>query len=121
QFVERLLVDLAEPVAAGLVERCGTHLVEQLFDHGPDAHDLRGFLDIVRHGILLLRRLVLSGVGRGATWGTVRTDDRDTLRLAAFRGAACSVPRFAHGPTIASPPAVCCSQRICYTPAMTVN
>ena len=44
--IERL-VDLLEPVAAGVVERCRAHLLEELLDHGADAHDLGGLLDHV--------------------------------------------------------------------------
>ena len=49
-------VDLAQPVAAGVVERCGPHLLEQLLDHGADAHHLRRLLDEVgqRLGVAVL-------------------------------------------------------------------
>ncbi len=40
-------VDLAQPVAAGVVQRSGPHLLEQLLDHRADPHHLRGLLDEV--------------------------------------------------------------------------
>ncbi len=46
-------VDLAQPVAAGVVERCGAHFLEQLFDHGADPHHLGGLLDQVGQGALV--------------------------------------------------------------------
>ena len=39
------LVDVPEPLAAGLVERGRAHLVEQLLDHRADPHHLRRLLD----------------------------------------------------------------------------
>ena len=62
------LVDLAQPVAAGVVERCGAHLLEQLLDHRADPHHLRGLLDQVCQ-----RPVVVAGVA-------VRTaDDLDVV------------------------------------------
>jgi hypothetical protein len=46
-------VDLAQPVAAGFVERCRAHFLEQLLDHGADAHHLGGLLDQVGQGALI--------------------------------------------------------------------
>ena len=45
QLTDAGLVDLAQPVAAGVVERCGPHLLEQLLDHRADPHHLRRLLD----------------------------------------------------------------------------
>ena len=42
-------VDLAQPVAAGFVERCGPDLFEQLLDHRADPHHLGGLLDQIGH------------------------------------------------------------------------
>ena len=47
ELADRGLVDLLEPGAAGVVERCGPDLLEQLLDHGADAHDLGRLLDHV--------------------------------------------------------------------------
>ena len=47
ELLDRRLVDLGEPGAAGLVERRRLHLLEQLADHAADAHDLGGLLDEV--------------------------------------------------------------------------
>src|SRR5215217_143776 len=38
-------VDVTQPVAAGVVERRGAHLLEQLLDHGADPHHLRRLFD----------------------------------------------------------------------------
>src|SRR5690606_16838891 len=51
-------VDLLEPGAAGVVERSGPHLLEQLLDHGADAHDLCRLLDHVGQRLALLGALV---------------------------------------------------------------
>ena len=44
-------VDLAQPAAAGVVERCRAHLFEQLLDHGADPHHLGRLLDEVGHDL----------------------------------------------------------------------
>src|SRR5690606_13912023 len=78
QLLDRVLVDLAEPVAGRFVEGSGTHLLEQLLDHGADPHDLGRLLDHGAHSLLLG---VLAGLGdpRHAHRSTVRTDDHDLL------------------------------------------
>ena len=45
QLDDRPLVDLPQPLAAGLVERRRADLLEQLLDHAADPHDLRRLLD----------------------------------------------------------------------------
>ncbi len=45
EFANAGAVDVAQPVAAGVVERCGPHLLQQLLDHGADPHHLRRLLD----------------------------------------------------------------------------
>jgi mycothiol synthase len=45
ELLDRAVVDLAEPDPAGVVERRGTHFLEELLDHRADPHDLRGLLD----------------------------------------------------------------------------
>jgi DNA-binding NarL/FixJ family response regulator len=40
-------MDLGKAGATRLVQRCAAHFFEQLFDHGPDAHDLGRLLDQV--------------------------------------------------------------------------
>ena len=50
QLADGGLVDFARPFAAGLVERGGAHLFEQLLDHRPDAHHLGRLLDQVGQG-----------------------------------------------------------------------
>src|SRR5262245_9925363 len=37
-------VDFAQPVAAGVVKRCGAHFLQQLLDHGADSNELRRLL-----------------------------------------------------------------------------
>src|SRR5271166_1204814 len=46
-------VNLAQPVAAGLIERCRAHLLEELLDHGADPHHLGRLLDQVGQGALV--------------------------------------------------------------------
>ena len=53
-------VDLAQSIAACIVERCHAHFLEQLLDHGADSHDLGGLLDQVGQrafiGVVLVHR-----------------------------------------------------------------
>ena len=100
------LVDLLEPVAAGLVERGGLHLLEQLADHAADPHHLGRLLDEVgeaRSSSLLLRRAGRPGVG-DAAWsiadaGTepmrlaVGAEDDDLLLLARPAARSWANPR----------------------------
>src|SRR5690606_25868810 len=58
ELAHRGTVDLLEPGAAGVVERSGPHLLEQLLDHGADAHDLGRLLDHVGQRLALLGALV---------------------------------------------------------------
>jgi hypothetical protein len=52
ELAQRPLVHLGEPRAGVVVERSAADLVEQLLDHRPDPHDLRGLAD--HHGRVLL-------------------------------------------------------------------
>src|SRR3712207_4024816 len=45
ELADRGGVDVAQPVAAGVVQRGGADLLEQLLDHRADPHDLRRLLD----------------------------------------------------------------------------
>lgn len=45
QFPDAGGVDLAQPVAAGVIQRRCAHFLEQLLDHGPDPHHLCRLLD----------------------------------------------------------------------------
>ena len=58
-------VDLAQPGAAGVVQRCGPHLLEQLLDHGADPHHLGRLLDQVGDRALVLVGLPLIHRPRG--------------------------------------------------------
>ena len=53
-------MDLAQPVAAGVVQRRRAHLFEQLLDHGADPHHLRRLLDQIGQrfavGVILVHR-----------------------------------------------------------------
>jgi hypothetical protein len=66
-------VDLGEAGATGLVQRRAADLVEQLLDHGPDAHDLGRLLDQVGG---VARRLVVGLFGHPHA---VLGDDDDPL------------------------------------------
>ena len=55
QLLDRGLVDLPQPLAAGVVERCGPHLVEQLLHHRADPHDLGRLVDRLSLGRRLRR------------------------------------------------------------------
>ncbi len=63
ELVDRRLVDLLQPVAAGVVERCGAHFLEELFDHRADAHDLGRLLHHVGHRLRAVPVRVRGGVG----------------------------------------------------------
>src|SRR5450631_537834 len=47
QLADRAAVDLGKAGATGMVQRRAAHLLEQLFDHGGDPHDLARMLDQV--------------------------------------------------------------------------
>src|SRR5688500_13702790 len=86
---DRLLVDLAEPGTAGIVERRGLHLLEQLADHAADAHDLGGLLDeIGQRAPAVLRRGHLNRL-------TVGADDRGrgVVGFGRFVVAWCHAPQ----------------------------
>src|SRR5580693_5810182 len=59
EFADAGGVDLAQPVAGGVVERGRPYLLEQLFDHGADPHHLGRLLDEVGQrpviGVVILR------------------------------------------------------------------
>ena len=58
QLLHRELVDLAQPDPACFVEGGLAHLLQQLTDHGADAHDLRRLGDaLADHLLALLIRL----------------------------------------------------------------
>jgi hypothetical protein len=94
EFLDRALVDLAQPGPALLVQRGGPDLLQQLPDHAPDPHDLRGLLDHLHDrplaGVLTLAAI---GVHRDA----VRAHHHNFGALAGL-GVA-----FAHGPSLAPP------------------
>lgn len=56
QLADRGAVDVAEAVAAGVVQRRGLDLLQQLFDHGADPHHLRGLFDQVGDGFVVVVR-----------------------------------------------------------------
>lgn len=53
QFPDAGGVYLAQPVAAGVIQRRGAHFLEQLLDHGPDSHHLCRLLDQIGQGALV--------------------------------------------------------------------
>ncbi len=61
ELVDRPAVDLPEPHPAGLVQRRGPHLLEQLLDHRADPHDLGRFADRVGRADRPIRSLVVAG------------------------------------------------------------
>ena len=67
EFADAGRVDLAQAVAAGLVERRGAHLLEELLDHGADAHHLGGLLHQIGQGALVGVVLALPPMIRGST------------------------------------------------------
>ena len=78
-------VDLPQPVAAGVVQRRGPDLLEQLLDHRADPHDLGRLLDHVADVELpavVVRRL---RHGQRADRLAVGTDDDDLLRAVRCR------------------------------------
>src|SRR5581483_3693148 len=80
QLLDRILVDLAQAVAGGLVQRCRADLLEQLLDHRADAHDLGRLLHHV--GEAARMRLVLvraPGHPRHPDRPPVRADDHHLL------------------------------------------
>ena len=100
QFLYGTGVDLLETGAALLVQRCGTHLLEQLPDHAADAHDLGGLLDHFYDRALavafgLVRSLGTVGAGDRSEGHATRADHY-YLRIVFVRG-----PRFsAHLPHV---------------------
>ena len=64
ELLDGVLVDLAQPVARGLVERRRPYLLEQLLDHRADAHDLGRLLDHVGEVALVVVLLQRLAVGR---------------------------------------------------------
>jgi hypothetical protein len=82
-------VDVPQPVAAGVVQRRGPDLLEQLLDHRADPHDLRGLLDEVADGPAAVPVVVLAvavrGHGHRAHRLTVRADHEDLLRALPAR------------------------------------
>src|SRR5271157_6382514 len=84
-------VDLAQPVTAGVVQRGGAHLLEQLLDHRADPHHLGRLLDKVGH-----RGLVVGGVLLAAgTAGAV--DDLDVVVVGAGTHVLTCSPQLAPG------------------------
>src|SRR5215217_2824673 len=71
QLADAGLVDLPQPVAAGVVERCGPNFLQQLLDHRADPHHLGGLLDEVGQR---LAAAVLLGLYR-----PVAADDLDVV------------------------------------------
>jgi hypothetical protein len=61
------LVDLGQPRPALLVERRRAYLFEQLPDHVPDPHHLRGLLDHLRGGLGLGLAVLLAALHRHAS------------------------------------------------------
>src|SRR5690606_24849593 len=84
---DRQVVDVAEPLAARDVELGGADLVEELFDHRADAHDLGGLVDrlAARRAALTLRVGYdqLAALGFGGGW---------RLRIRHLRHPSVSVP-----------------------------
>lgn len=81
QFADGGLVDLAHTVAAGVVQRRGADLFQQLLDHRADAHHLGGFFDEVAERLFLSGLVVGAGGGDtcGADRGAVGTDDHHVV------------------------------------------
>ncbi len=92
QLDDRPLVDLPEPVAAGLVERRRADLLQQLLDHAADPHDLGRLLDQAGRVLALGAGLGLDRADRPA----VRADHHHGA------GAAVSGPLFSSGVRAAS-------------------
>ena len=92
EFLDRALVDLAQPGPALLVQWRGPDLVEQLPDHAPDPHDLGGLLDHL-HDRPLARVLAFAAVG--VHRDAIRADHHNFGALAGLRVA------FAHTPSLA--------------------
>ena len=105
-------VDVAQPVAARLVEGRRPDLLEQLLDHRADPHDLGRLLDHLADVERAVVAVVVLGHRHGADRLPVRPHDDDLLRtLAAVPGAvmppSCPVPggaergvRIARGPSL---------------------
>jgi len=73
-------VDLLEPSAAGLVQRSGLDLLQQLPDHPADPHDLGGLL----HHLGDRPVLALTGFVPGSDRNTVGADHHDLRVLGGF-------------------------------------
>src|SRR6202012_899157 len=82
KFLDGVLVDLLQPHAALLVERCGLNLLEQLADHGADPHDLGRLLNHL--GDRALSRAVTRLLLAAADGHAVGADDDDLWRPALF-------------------------------------
>jgi len=84
QFGDRAPVDLPEPLPARLVQRSGPYLLQQLFDHAADPHDLRRLLDQLRRIVRLVLRRLLGDVD-GTDGPAVRSHDEDGPRVIRLR------------------------------------
>ena len=63
ELADRGGMDLTQPAAARVVQRCGPDLLEQLLDHGADPHHLGRLLDQVGDRALVVVVLRRHGVG----------------------------------------------------------
>jgi hypothetical protein len=99
QLTDRRGMDVAQPVAARVVQRRRADLLEQLLDHGADPHDLRRLLHHLADGQLPVPVAVAVAPHRHrADRSSVGTHDDDLLRaLVAVSGCG-------HAPHPASSP-----------------